>query len=43
MQATDKHNERIAKMTFISFFPHYLKRWKVKAEQKKNYIKLLNG
>lgn len=24
MQETDKHNERIAKMTFASVFPHYV-------------------
>ncbi|SFF44908.1 DUF2200 domain-containing protein [Thermoflexibacter ruber] len=24
MQITDKHNERIAKMTFASVYPHYL-------------------
>jgi hypothetical protein len=24
MQVTDKHNERIAKMTFASVFPHYV-------------------
>lgn len=24
MQETDKHNERIAKMTFASVFPHYI-------------------
>lgn len=24
MQVTEKHNERIAKMTFASVFPHYV-------------------
>ncbi len=26
MQTTDKHNERIAKMTFASVYPHYVKK-----------------
>ncbi|GGK25001.1 hypothetical protein GCM10007962_19070 [Yeosuana aromativorans] len=36
MEVTDKHNERIAKMTFASVYPHYLakveKKGRTKAE-----------
>ena len=34
MQVTDKHNERIAKMSFASVFPHYLKKVESKGRTK---------
>ena len=39
MKATTEHNERIAKMTFASVYPHYITKVERKAEQKKNYIR----
>jgi hypothetical protein len=36
MNTTDAHNQKIAKLTI-------LKKWKQKAEHKKNCISLLNG
>ena len=34
MQITPEHNERMAKMTFSSVYPHYVKKVEKKAEQK---------
>lgn len=34
MQETDKHNERIAKMTFASVFPHYVTKVESKGRTK---------
>ena len=34
MQETDKHNERIAKMTFASVFPHYVAKVENKGRSK---------
>lgn len=34
MQETDKHNERIAKMTFASVFPHYITKVECKGRTK---------
>lgn len=38
MQITDKHNERIAKMTFASVYPHYV----TKVESKGRTVKELH-
>lgn len=40
MKITTEHNERIAKMTFASIYPHYITKIEKKVEQKKNYKKL---
>jgi len=34
MQETDKHNERIAKLTFASVFPHYISKVENKGRSK---------
>jgi hypothetical protein len=34
MKETDKHNERIAKMTFASVFPHYITKVESKGRTK---------
>lgn len=34
MKTTDKHNERIAKMTFASIYPHYLNKVEKKGRTK---------
>jgi len=40
MKVTAKHNEKIAKMTFASVYPHYVtkveKKGRTKAEQRQN-------
>lgn len=46
MQVTDKHNERIAKMTFASVYPHYVKKVESKgrtAEELHQVIEWLTG
>lgn len=39
MVITPEHNERIAKMTFASVYPHYVAKVERKGRTKKNYIK----
>ncbi len=39
MKTTPEHDERMAKMTFASVYPHYLTKVEKKAEQRKNYTK----
>ncbi len=39
MKTTPEHNERIAKMTFASVYPHLSQKLRRKVGQKKNYIK----
>ncbi|NJK83948.1 MAG: DUF2200 domain-containing protein, partial [Saprospiraceae bacterium] len=34
MQETEKHNERIARMTFASVFPHYVTKVESKSRTK---------
>ena len=43
MKVKPEHNERIAKMTFASVYPHYLANVEKKAELKRNFIQLLSG
>lgn len=46
MKTTDKHNERIAKMTFASVYPHYLTKVEKKGRSKEELhqvIKWLTG
>ena len=46
MKATPEHNERIAKMTFASVYPHYIKKVESKGRTKKELhevIKWLTG
>ena len=39
MKTTKAHNDRMAKLTFTTCYPLYLKKWKVKGEQNKNSMK----
>ncbi|GAB4110036.1 MAG: DUF2200 domain-containing protein [Thermoflexibacter sp.] len=41
MQITDKHNERIAKMTFASVYPHYLTKVEGKGRTKEELYKVI--
>jgi hypothetical protein len=41
MQVTDQHNERIAKMTFASVFPHYLTKVERKGRTKDELYQLI--
>ena len=41
MKVTTEHNERIAKMTFASVYPHYIKKAKNKGRTKKELHKVI--
>lgn len=41
MKITDEHNERIAKMTFASVFPHYLKKVERKGRTKEELYQVI--
>ena len=40
MDISNKQIERMAKMTFASIYPHYIKKIEKREEQKKSFIKL---
>lgn len=41
MKETDKHNERIAKMTFASVFPHYITKVESKNRTKEELYQVI--
>jgi hypothetical protein len=41
MQETDKHNERIAKLTFASVFPHYVTKVERKGRTKEELYQII--
>ena len=41
MKVTEKHNERIAKMTFASVYPHYLSKVEKKGRTKKELLQVI--
>ncbi len=41
MNSTDKHNERIAKMTFASVYPHYLEKVEKKGRTKQELHRVI--
>lgn len=41
MQITEKHNEKIAKMTFASVFPHYVKKVESKGRTKEELYQVI--
>jgi len=41
MQKTEKHNDRIAKMTFASVFPHYVTKVERKGRTKEELYKII--
>lgn len=41
MQETEKHNDRIAKMTFASVFPHYMTKVERKGRTKEELYKVI--
>lgn len=41
MKATPKHNERIAKMTFASVYPHYVTKVKKKGRTTEELIQVI--
>lgn len=41
MKETDKHNERIANMTFASVFPHYVKKIESKGRTKDEFYQVI--
>ena len=41
MKVTSKHNERMAKMTFSSIYPHYIKKIKGKGRTEKELNKVI--
>ncbi len=41
MKTTDKHNERIAKMTFASVYPHYLEKVAKKGRTKDELLQVI--
>lgn len=41
MKTNSKHNERIAKMTFSSIYPHYIKKVKDKGRTEKELNKVI--
>ncbi|GMV78680.1 MAG: hypothetical protein AMXMBFR79_18100 [Chitinophagaceae bacterium] len=41
MQETDKHNERIAKLTFASVFPHYITKVESKGRTKEELYEVI--
>lgn len=42
MKTTDKHNERIAKMTFASVYPHYITKVEKKGRTKDELLEVIN-
>lgn len=43
MKDTSAHDEKFAKMSFASVYPHYLAKVEKKEEQKMNSIRSFNG
>jgi hypothetical protein len=43
MNNTNNHDERIAKMTFTSVYPHYLAKVEKKGKTKEELHQVLNG
>ena len=41
MKVTEKHNERIAKMTFASVYPHYLSKVEKKGRTKQELLQVI--
>lgn len=41
MKETDKHNERFAKMTFASVYPHYVKKMESKGRTKEELYQVI--
>ncbi len=41
MKVTEKHNERIAKMTFASVYPHYLSKVEKKGRTKQDLLQVI--
>jgi len=41
MKTTPEHNERIAKMTFASVFPHYIKKVESKGRTKDELLEVI--
>ncbi len=42
MKATPEHDERIAKMTFASVYPHYIKKVESKGRLKEELLEVIN-
>ena len=42
MQVTPEHNERIAKMTFASVYPHYITKVEKKGRTKEELLQVIN-